>query len=573
MKTWTTLNCATRTSSLRTYAKGRAKQIATSHKGRRLDAKPTVPNSKKPTEKPSFAFGNFATLQRPGNKRLELVDSMIKEGHTFESLRIFPTVRAAMIKEIKEVYNLRNTYVSDKGELQLKPSPIQIAAIKRICKPRKVLQGALEKAGTPLLKDMILENELNRLKIFTLAAETGSGKTWAYLAAILTNLKEADLRLWQTGIDAYKAAMARKTVRAIILVPTHELVSQVYGTLKRAAQLPLKLEEDLPANIRSHADYGPFFGMPENQENLNLNVMQWGAGDSHKKLFDAVKQRRIDVLVTTPAKFSSLGQLKDVLRPFSIFNFTEQIVVDEADSLLEKSWITDTLTVLQKCPRTRDLILCSATIPKEFEKSLKEIAKDDTIHRIVTPQIHKIPPKIVVKVIDAQQAPYHGSKTRCLAQALYAIHNDGTEADYVKRIIIFVNNKKDVEPLAETLIGKYNHREEDIAAVTGRDLPAERADKIAPFVKPAVKIADDPDKSQIKILITTDLLARGLDFLGVKNVILMDVPSNSADLLHRMGRTGRMRQSGRVFILLDRKTGKSWIKGLPTAVKRGITIG
>ena len=191
----------------------------------------------------------------------------------------------------------------------------------------------------------------------------------------------------------------------------------------------------------------------------------------------------------------------------------------------------------------------------------------------MTPLVHKIPKQIVLKVIDAQQAPYHGSKSRCLAQALYAIYNDGTEAGYVKRILVFVNEKKDVEPLVETLITKYGHRQADIVAVTGKDSAVERGEKIDSFIRPATLLEDDPDGSKIKVLVTTDLLARGLNFLGIKNVILMDIPRSSVDLIHRVGRTGRMKQSGRVFIIIDKKSKKSWIKGLPRAIKEGTTIG
>ena len=64
-----------------------------------------------------------------------------------------------------------------------------------------------------------------------------------------------------------------------------------------------------------------------------------------------------------------------------------------------------------------------------------------------------------------------------------------------------------------------------------------------------------------------------MNFVGIKNVILMDLPNTSVDLMHRVGRTGRMRQSGRVFVIIDKKTGKSWIKGFQNEVKKGITVG
>ncbi|KAM9935907.1 hypothetical protein OXX80_004536 [Metschnikowia pulcherrima] len=543
-------------------------QLIPSRKGKRLDASPTEQRKKK-----VFAFGNFASLHKPEKAQIEKSEGVIEKIVSFDALRIFPTVRAAMVKEIRSSYNFKNTYVESKEQLAIKPSPVQIAAIKKINQPRKVSAQKLEQTGSPLLHDIIKENESNKLKVFTIAAETGSGKTWAYLASVLSKLKEDDLRLFKKSQRAYADAQQSQSVRSVILLPTHELVEQVYRTVRAACEIPLEVG-DVPKKFFDSEDYGAFLQMPENAAGLNLNVAKWGSGDSFGRLFGALESRRVDVLITTPGKLEGLSKLTNIERPFRFFNHVEYCVVDEADTLMDDSWFSDTTAVISRFPRLKDLIMCSATIPREFEKSLKRVFKEDkSIIRIVTPSIHKIPRQIAVKIIDAQQAPYHGSKTRCLAQALYAIHNDGTEAGFVKRIIIFVNEKKHVEPLVETLISKYGHRFQDVVGVTGRDSADERRLKIAPFLKQAIPLADDPDHSQIKVLVTTDLMARGLNFQGIKNVILMDLPKTSIDLIHRIGRTGRMRQSGRVFVIIDKKTGKSWIKGLPTAIKQGATIG
>lgn len=542
--------------------------IRSSH-GKTLDAQPTEKKSK------LFAFGNFASLLKPGRLELEKSESTIEKVGSFDSLRIFPTVRAAMIKEIKQGYNLKSTYVKDKDELSIKPSPVQIAAIKKINQLRKPSRRAKPNdSNNSILQELIEENEKKRLKVFTIAAETGSGKTWAYLASVFSKLKEDDALMFSRSKKLYEDSKQYETIRSIILLPTHELVDQVYNTAYQAITIPLDLDTDEDARTLSASGFSEFLKLPENQKDLNLNVVKWGSGDSHEKLFNACKRGRVDVLVTTPAKIQGLAKLTNIPRQFRFFNFVEYCVVDEADTLMDGSWFKDTATVLLRLARLKDLILCSATIPKDFNKSLKSMFKDESsIIKIVTPLIHKIPKQIVLKVIDAEQSPYNGSKTRCLAQALYAIHNDGSEAGFVKRILVFVNEKKDVEPLVETLLTKYGHKSTDIVGVTGADSATDRSDKIDPFIHPATSLEEDPDGSKIKVLVTTDLLARGLNFLGIKNVILMDVPRNSIDLIHRVGRTGRMRQSGRVFVIINKKSRKSWIKGLPRAVKHGATLG
>lgn len=561
------LDCNIAKQLVRFYTK-KKKQLISSRHGKTLDAKPTENKSK------LFAFGNFASLHNPGKAVIAKSETVIDKIGTFDSLRIFPTVRAAMIKEIKQGYNLKSSYVTSKEDLEIKPSPVQVAAIKKINLPRKVSQKQTANAkGSEILKELMEENESKKLKVFTIAAETGSGKTWAYLASVLSKLKEDDATLFNKSKKLYSEAKLYETIRAVILLPTHELVDQVYDTAHRACTSPIDLESDLGPKALNSSGFKLFIES-EDSQSLGLRVVKWGSGDSHEKLFQLARQARVDVLITTPAKIQGLAKLTNIPRQFRLFNFVEYCVVDEADTLMDKSWFPDTSTVLRRFNRLKDLIMCSATIPKEFSKTLKTMFKDESsVIPIVTPLIHKIPKQIVLKVIDAQQSPYHGSKSRCLAQALYAIYNDGSEAGHVKRILVFVNEKKDVEPLVETLVTKYGHKASDIVAVTGKDSAIERSEKIEPFIRPATLLEDDPDGSKVKVLVTTDLLARGLNFLGIKNVILMDIPRNSVDLIHRVGRTGRMRQSGRVFIIIDKKSKKSWIKGLPRAIKLGSTIG
>lgn len=550
----------------RYLSRRKPKQLINSQKSKTLDAKPTEKKSK------LFAFGNFSALHKPEKGHLERSENAIEQIESFDSLRIFPTVRSAMVKEIKEKYNLKNTYIEGKEQLDIRPSPVQIAAIKRINQARKTKPR--DKAQQSIVSDLMKENEQSRLKVFTVAAETGSGKTWAYLASVFSKLKEDDKALFDQGEHFLEEAKKQEIIRSVILLPTHELVDQVHETAFRGAKIPLDIETDVSEKVRRSAEYKAFFLQPENQKNLDLKVVKWSSGDSHQKLFKIAKEGRIDVLITTPSKIQGLAKLENIPRPYRFFSGVEYCVIDEADTLMDKLWVLDTKGTLQRFPKLKDLIMCSATIPKEFNRTINSMFKDEnSVVRIVTPLIHKIPKQIVVKVIDAQQPPYHGSKTRCLAQALYAIHNDGTEQGYVKRIVVFVNEKKDVEPLVDTIVSKYGHRDCDIIGVTGKDSADERAAKIAPFVKPAIPQEEDPDGSSVKVLVTTDLLARGLNFSGIKNVILMDLPRTSVDLIHRVGRTGRMRQSGRVFVIIDKKTRKSWIKGLPRAIKHGMTIG
>ncbi|GME73865.1 unnamed protein product [[Candida] boidinii] len=135
---------------------------------------------------------------------------------------------------------------------------------------------------------------------------------------------------------------------------------------------------------------------------------------------------------------------------------------------------------------------------------------------------------------------------------------------YEKRVIVFVDNKADCEKVAEKLQTKYNN---DVRYISSEDDIEQRKEKVKEFVEPP-QLLEDPSKPTLKVLVCTDLLSRGLNFTGIRNVILLDVPKSSVDLVHRAGRTGRMNQSGRVFLIMNDQD-KSHVRGLPKVIRNG----
>ncbi|KAG7660838.1 MRH4 [[Candida] subhashii] len=530
-----------------------------------------------------FSFGKFSQLAPTKTaKEVSIKSVPIDKIDNFDQLRIFPTVRDVMIQEIKSQYLIKGPRRSSIEGVEIKPTPVQIATIRKLNQTRTVKKAKnVEEEEVEMKKDEETEKkeqeqEEIRTKVFTVAAETGSGKTWAYLSSILTKLKQDDFKLFQElngEVDEYYRSKKRgERVRSMILLPTQELVEQVYQVLQRAGSYPIDYEKlNVPGN------YNKFLELQEN-ETLGLNVMKFGTGDAPKVLFDACGQYgTIDVLVTTPAKIASFENLNNFGKPYRIFKNLQYCVVDEADTLFDKSWIEDTTNIIKILPNLRDLIMVSATIPKNFQTTLNKlfpkVGKKNNLIYAVTPQLHKIPRTIKVSVLDAEQSPYHGSKSRCLAQAIYAISKDGTEPGLIKRILIFVNQKSDVQPVVQSLVEKYKFPAEDIVGIEGSIPVQQRLELLQPFLQPAEILDPENTTSNIKVLVCTDLMARGMNFVGIKNVILFDLPNSSVDLVHRLGRTGRMRQSGRAFVIVDRRTRKSWIKGLGTAVLRNMTIG
>lgn len=508
------------------------------NKDRKQKAKGKKDDRKKDPDQ-AFNFGQYGGLKKDVDMNMDSTSKLIQKISNFDQLLILPSVRDA-VKEIifKESLKLQDN--KKKTDENVIPSPIQTVAIKKISKN---------------LMDP-------KLQIHAIAAETGSGKTMAYLIPLIDYLKRQELEtpeLWET-------LRHNILIRSIILVPTHELVDQVYETVSKTKSL------------------------------LGLNSFKWDKATSYRDLLENIKNR-IDILVTTPGKLLNLFSIRMITRPDKILSKVGFVVLDEADTLLDRSWLEETHSVIKRIPNINHLIFCSATIPQEFNKTMQRLFP--TVIPIMTPRLHKLPFTLDFRVINSALSPFKGSKIKALAQTLYAISNDDTEPGFEKRCIIFVNEKKDVPDIVKLLNNKFGH---NAIGLTGEDTFEERSEKIMPFLSPprrlsevvsqsisspaSLKKLEIPDSNivigelkrknsdvtasrnkSLHVLVTTDLMARGLNFNGVRNVVLYDVPKTSIDLIHRVGRTARMKQGGRVFMLTDNKT-KSWAKALPKIIKK-----
>lgn len=468
--------------------------------------------------------GEFARLRAvPPEERIKTAN-VISKIDTFEALKINNEVRESILNNVL-------------GHLEYKkPSAIQTLGIRAIQAKRR---------------------HPDEFRSFLLAAETGSGKTLAYLAPLLSKLKDQEdaMRKIHAQVNDDKPSDTARTsktmpwdyfsnlpvVRSLILVPTLELVSQVTATVKKISY---------SAKVSSFA--------------ITNDI-------SLKAVKENLESRRIDVLITTPDKF--LHSFKNEASLKGHLKFCQTVVVDEADTLMDKSFLESTQHVLSLTQHSelRDLVFCSATIPRNFDKTMRKFYPD--IERIVTPSLHKIPRHIDFRVIEVFNPPYLNSKTLALQQALYAIHNDNTEQGIKKRVVVFLNHKKDIKPLADLL----NSKGYDARYVSGDMDSNERKALVQEFVGPAEKLPTEGEEAskqpnKVQVLLTSDLLARGIDMDNVRNVILYDLPYSSVDLLHRSGRTGRMGKRGRVFLFVEKKESRGWVKGLEKVVKRGMSL-
>ncbi|KAK8202088.1 RNA helicase [Zalaria obscura] len=457
------------------------------------------------------------------------------------------------------------------GLIDVSPTPIQRLAIPALLgtedKKRRRRGPAPEKSG---------------MEQFLLAAETGSGKTLAYLLPVIDAIKRAeaaDMEREAAETEKKKAEQRQNLFeltspplsnephpttgrpRAIILLPTAELVSQV-GTLAKSLSHTVK--------FRSAMISASFSG----------TVIR-------SRLFSP---NGIDVLISTPHLLSSITEQDP-----NVLSRVTHMVVDEADSLFDRSFAPITGAILDRAtPSLQQLILCSATIPRSLDSYLRKRFPD--MRRLATPNLHAIPRRVQLGVVDVEKDPYKGNRNLACADTIWNIGKEASEdggLESAKRMIVFVNEREKTLELAEYLRSKgidatalnrdvdERKQAEVLASFTGAALP-NKTDKQAKRAE-----ADVMDRSQtgnasaslsgppkrqlqnVKVLVMTDLGSRGIDTLLVRHVILYDVPHTSIDFIHRLGRVGRMGRRGRGVVLV----GKGDRRDIVREVREGMFKG
>ncbi|EOD50264.1 ATP-dependent RNA helicase protein [Neofusicoccum parvum] len=406
---------------------------------------------------------------------------------------------------------------------------------------------------------------------FLLAAETGSGKTLAYLLPVMDAIKrlEAQEKEEQEVARAEKAKEEKMfeleppplsgeedpdvgRPRAIILVPSAELVSQVGAVLKSFSHT---------VKFRAALISAAYSG----------NVIR-------NRLFSP---SGVDVVVATPHLLSSIAESDP-----DILSRVSHLVIDEADSLLDRSFSPLTSAVIDKStPSLQQLVFCSATIPRSMDTYLRKRFPD--IKRLVTPNIHAIPRRVQLGVVQVDQAPYKGNKDLACADTIWNIgrsaaeqNDDQKEVGSTKRIIVFVNEREKAIEVSKYLVSKgidaialnrdtLNERQsQTLAAFKGQSTDDDT--KPQPVEDPMKGSRDGKRKlANTKVLVATDLGSRGIDTIAVKTVILYDVPHSTVDFIHRLGRTGRMGKRGRGIVLLGKGDRADVVKDVREGMYRG----
>lgn len=324
-------------------------------------------------------------------------------------------------------------------------------------------------------------------------AQTGTGKTFAYLLPILRQLTYSE----------------QKQPRVIIVLPTRELVAQVVGEIEKLTKY---------MSVRFTGIYG----------GANINKQK-------QAVFEG-----LDILVTTP------GRLNDLILTRSIqLQQVKKLVIDEVDEMLNLGFRAQLFSLMDALPEKRQNLLFSATLDEDVEKLIGKFFLDPQYIELIargTP-IDKIDQR-------AYLVPNFYTKINLLEHLL--------EHDtQMKRVLVFVKNKKWADML-------YDEMEPAFKEQTG----VIHSNKSQPQRFNAIKQFYDGTH---RVLIATDIIARGLDIPEVSHVINFDTPEDPNDYIHRIGRTGRADSIG-TSIAFVAPLEKENQKAIEALMKKKITM-
>ncbi len=260
---------------------------------------------------------------------------------------------------------------------------------------------------------------------------------------------------------------------------------------------------------------------------------------------DAAIDRGVDVLIATP------GRLLDHFeRGKLLLTGIEIMVVDEADRMLDMGFIPDIERIFSLTPFTRQTLFFSATMAPEIERITNtflsgpervEIARQATTSETI---------EQAVVMFKASRKDREASEKRNVLRALI-----DAEGEKIKNAIIFCNRKTDVDIVSKSL-KKYGY---DAAPIHGDLDQSQRTRTLEGF-----------REGSLKILVASDVAARGLDVPSVSHVFNFDVPGHAEDYVHRIGRTGRAGREGKAFTICSPRDEKA-LDAVENLVQKQIT--
>nr|WP_238147577.1 DEAD/DEAH box helicase [Kocuria sp. 257] len=306
-------------------------------------------------------------------------------------------------------------------------------------------------------------------------AQTGTGKTAAFAVPALSHLAEL------SDVNG-----PNRDTQVLVLAPTRELALQVGEAFSSYAS---EMPDFTVLPVYGGSPYGP-----------QLAGLRRGA----------------QVVVGTP------GRVIDHLKRGSLdLSNIKHLVLDEADEMLRMGFAEDVEQILAKTPKTKQVALFSATMPKTIRKLAEKYLNDPIEVRVESKTT------TAANIRQRYMQVMHSHKLDAMTRVLEVEEYDG--------VIAFVRTKKETEEVAE----KLKARGFQAAAING-DIPQNLRERTVQSLR----------DGRVDILVATDVAARGLDVERISLVVNFDIPHDTESYVHRIGRTGRAGRAGEAILFM-----------------------
>ncbi len=325
------------------------------------------------------------------------------------------------------------------------------------------------------------------------------------------------------GRDVLGCAQTGTGKTASFTLPMIDILASGRAKARMPRSLILEPTRELAAQVAENFDiYGKY-------HKLNKALLIGGTSmDEQLK----VLSRGVDVLIATP------GRLLDVFeRGHLLMNDVRILVIDESDRMLDMGFIPDVERIVSLIPPIRTTLLFSATMPREIKRLADKFLMNPR-------EISVAPPASTSDTITQHLVVVHGGSDRSPGgpqKTKRALLRRLLESEEIKNALIFCNRKRDVDVVCRSL-QRHGYA---AARLHGDMAQSERMATLERF-----------KKDEFKLLVCSDVAARGLDIQGMSHVFNFDVPTHPEDYVHRIGRTGRAGREGRAFMLALPEDGK-----------------
>lgn len=428
------------------------------------------------------------------------------------------------------------------------PTAVQIGSLP-------LLLGSDKDRGlAPSASNKKKKHKQSQIDLLTVAP-TGSGKTLAFMVNILHGLLERRRRSRKSGAEKKED----HELQALVIAPTHELADQIVNEGRKLAVGTGIRVSSMRKGMKLHAD-------PQALEEETIVGLADEINDVHGKQ-GSHSVVKADVLVSTPMILLN-ALIGDSSSPKTLLSTVRYLVLDEADVLLDPLFRSQTLGIWQACNNPKlQTSLWSATIGSSIESLAQDTILDRRRNLKLTSSSHFLL-RVVVGLKDSaipnisHRLTYAATEHGKLLALRQLLHPSAPSTDKTPSLqppfLIFTQTIQRAIALHSELL--YDIPSE----AGGSSRIAVLHSDLSDYARSAIMAGFR--KGEIWVLITTDLLSRGIDFRGMNGVVNYDIPNTGASYVHRVGRTGRQGREGGVAVTLYTKEDIPYVKNIANVI-------